>query len=183
MEQEGLGRHLKAVATSIGIGVIPYARDGTSYTADLLEKLSEECPNVVALKDGLGDVASLQEIVLRLSGRMLVIGGMPTAELSAVPYRGLGITSYSSAVYNFVPVLAMRFFRALNSDPADVRRLLERFYIPLAKLRSRRRGYAVSVVKAGLRVCGFDCGPVRPPLVDFTAEECDALRKLVEDNA
>ena len=100
-----------------------------------------------------------------------------------MPFRTLGITSYSSAVYKFVPDVAMRFFRALGSDPVAVRRLLTQFYLPLAKLRARRSGYAVSVIKADLRVTGFDCGPVSAPLVDFSQEETQALAALVQTNA
>ena len=42
--------------------------------------------------------------VRRLLGeRLLYIGGMPTAEVFAVPYFAAGFTTYSSAVYNFIP--------------------------------------------------------------------------------
>jgi hypothetical protein len=30
-----------------------------------------------------------------------------------------------------------------------------------------------------VRIAGFDCGPVRPPLTDLTGEETEALRRLV----
>ena len=39
--------------------------------------------------------------------------------------------------------------------------MLERFYKPLVELRDRKHGYAVSIVKAGLRVTGRGAGPVR----------------------
>ncbi|MNU02197.1 putative 5-dehydro-4-deoxyglucarate dehydratase [compost metagenome] len=46
-------------------------------------------------------------------------------------------------------------------------------------LRSRRKGYAVSAVKAGVRLQGFDAGKVRPPLDDLTKEEEAILDKLI----
>ena len=43
-------------------------------------------------------------------------------------------------------------------------RLLDGFYRPLVELRNKGRGYAVSLVKAGVRLRGLDVGEVRPPL-------------------
>jgi hypothetical protein len=42
-----------------------------------------------------------------------------------------------------------------------------------------RRGYAVSIVKAGLRVEGTARGPVRAPLVDLSREEDARLAELI----
>jgi len=46
-------------------------------------------------------------------------------------------------------------------------------------LRNRRKGYAVSIVKAGLRVAGRPAGPVRSPLTDLTEDEIRTLRELI----
>ena len=37
----------------------------------------------------------------------------------------------------------------------------------------------VSAIKAGVRLQGFDVGPVRPPLSDLTREEEEMLDKLI----
>jgi 5-dehydro-4-deoxyglucarate dehydratase len=58
-------------------------------------------------------------------------------------------------------------------------RLLDAFYLPLAALRRRRRGYAVALVKAGLRIAGKPAGPVRPPLLDLTDAETRMLAELI----
>ncbi|MBN6053747.1 5-dehydro-4-deoxyglucarate dehydratase, partial [Nonomuraea sp. RK-328] len=60
-----------------------------------------------------------------------------------------------------------------------VTRMLNDFVLPYVDLRDRRRGYAVSIVKAGLRAAGRPAGPVRPPLVDLTDEEQYRLAALV----
>jgi 5-dehydro-4-deoxyglucarate dehydratase len=57
--------------------------------------------------------------------------------------------------------------------------MLERFYKPLVELRDRKHGYAVSIVKAGLRVTGRGAGPVRMPLMDLDAEEDAHLASLI----
>jgi hypothetical protein len=40
-------------------------------------------------------------------------------------------------------------------------------------------GYAVSIIKAGMKVIGRDSGPVRPPLTDLTDNELAELTALV----
>ena len=54
-----------------------------------------------------------------------------------------------------------------DDDRATVDRLLREFYMPLSAIRSRRSGYAVSIVKAGLRIVGRPAGP-RAPAADRT---------------
>ena len=87
---------------------------------------------------------------------------------------------YSSAVFNFIPKTAMDFYRAIAADDhATVGRLLDTFFLPYLEIRNRKPGYAVSIVKAGARIVGHDAGPVRPPLVDLSAEESAKLAALV----
>jgi 5-dehydro-4-deoxyglucarate dehydratase len=53
------------------------------------------------------------------------------------------------------------------------------FFIPYLAIRNRRAGYAVSIVKAGARIAGIDCGSVRAPLLDLTLEEETQLAALM----
>jgi 5-dehydro-4-deoxyglucarate dehydratase len=97
-----------------------------------------------------------------------------------VPLLTLGVSTYSSALFNFVPEFALRFYAAVRSgDHALVRDLLRDFVIPYLDIRNRRRGYAVSIIKAGVTAVGRDGGPVRPPLSDLTDAERAELSALV----
>ncbi|MNL40589.1 putative 5-dehydro-4-deoxyglucarate dehydratase [compost metagenome] len=49
-------------------------------------------------------------------------------------------------------------------------------------IRNRAKGYAVSAIKAGVRLQGFDAGPVRAPLKDLTEEEVAMLDALIGAN-
>jgi 5-dehydro-4-deoxyglucarate dehydratase len=183
-EQQGLLRHIQAVCASVSIAVIPYSRDNAIIAPDTLLQLAETCPNLIALKDGTGNIAAAERLARRCGDRVAIINGAPTAEVFATGYRELGVRAYSSAVFTFLPALAKRFFAALDGDRRGaVEQMLQRFYAPLVKLRDRRHGYAVSIVKAGLRVTGRDAGPVRPPLIDLDAEEERRLAALIEEVA
>ncbi|HET6220535.1 MAG TPA: dihydrodipicolinate synthase family protein, partial [Dongiaceae bacterium] len=104
------------------------------------------------------------------------------AEVFAVPYFAAGFTTYSSAVFNFIPKTAMRFYEAVRSgDTETTDHLIQRLYLPYIALRNRSRGYAVSIVKAGMRVVGWPAGPVRPPLTDLSEAETAQLAGILRD--
>lgn len=178
--QEGLYAHIKKVCQSVGIGVMVYNRDNSVLQADTLARLCDECPNLVGFKDGTGDIGLVRQITAKMGDRLMYLGGMPTAELFAEAYLGAGFTTYSSAVFNFVPGLANEFYAALRAgERATCERILTEFFYPFMAIRNRAKGYAVSAVKAGVRLQGFNAGPVRAPLKDLTNEEIDMLDALI----
>jgi 5-dehydro-4-deoxyglucarate dehydratase len=178
--QEGLFHHVKAVCDSVSIGIIVYNRDNSQVTAATLERLCDACPNLIGFKDGSGDIATVREITTRLGDRLVYVGGMPTHELFAEAYDGAGVSTYSSAVFNFAPQAALDFYTALRAgDKAKMQAILTNFFYPYSRIRDRSPGYAVSIVKAGLRLIGRDPGPVRAPLTDLTDEEMEMLGPLV----
>jgi 5-dehydro-4-deoxyglucarate dehydratase len=178
--QGGLYDHIKRVCQSIGIGVMVYNRDNSVIQPDTLARLCDDCPNLVGFKDGVGDIGLVRQITAKMGDRLTYLGGMPTAELFAEAYLGAGFTTYSSAVFNFVPSLAVEFYKALRAgERATCERILNDFFYPFMAIRNRRKGYAVAAVKAGVRLQGFNAGRVRSPLSDLTREEEGMLEALI----
>src|SRR5258708_30144293 len=62
---------------------------------------------------------------------------------------------------------------------APLGRLMELYVVPLYGLRSRRRGYEVSVMKEMMNELGMAAGPVRPPLPALTAEDRAEVQALL----
>ncbi|WP_055045931.1 5-dehydro-4-deoxyglucarate dehydratase [Devosia sp. A16] len=183
-EEEGVIAHMQAICRSVGLGVIYYARDNTRLSPAGLEKLAAACPNFIGYKDGIGDLQLMQRIAHRLGDRVVHIGGLPTAEVFAQPYLEMGVTTYSSAVFNFVPELALRFYNAVRQrDTQVLDALMKSFYLPLIELRDRKRGYAVSMIKAGAELVGRPAGKVRTPLTELDAGERQVLAELIAANA
>ena len=179
--QDGLVRHVEEVCKSVDVGVVVYNRGQCRLTADSLEVLAERCPNLIGFKDGIGDIELMVSIWRRMGDRFSYLGGLPTAEVYAAAYKALGVPVYSSAVFNFVPQLAMDFYHAIAKDDyATVNRLIDSFFLPYLAIRNRKAGYAVSIVKAGARLVGHSAGPVRAPLTDLTAEEDAMLLNLIQ---
>jgi 5-dehydro-4-deoxyglucarate dehydratase len=178
--QEGLAAHVEAVCKATRLGVIVYNRDNAVLTADTLEKLCARNPNLVGFKDGVGDIELMMQVYARMGDRLTYIGGLPTAETFAPAYLEMGVTTYSSAIFNFVPDFALGFYQAVRArDHATIMAGLREFVLPYVALRNRGKGYAVSIVKAGMTAIGRSAGPVRTPLVDLTAGELDELKALI----
>ena len=179
-EAAGLVAHAKAICNSTRLGVIFYNRDNAVLDESALEQLCQSCPNLVGFKDGVGDIELMTRIRARLGERLVYIGGLPTAETFALPYLEIGVTTYSSAIFNFLPQFALDFYSAVRKrDHATVFAKLREFVLPYIAIRRRRKGYAVSIVKAGMKAIGRDAGPVRPPLTELDSAELEELRRLI----
>jgi 5-dehydro-4-deoxyglucarate dehydratase len=179
--QDGLIAHVKQVCAATDLGVTIYSRANAVYSESTVAELADSCPNLVGFKDGVGNIELMTRIYATMGERLTYVGGLPTAEMFALPYLALGVTTYSSAIYNFVPQFALDFYAALRSnDTAFVVNALNEFVIPYCNLRNRKEGYAVSIVKGGMKVIGRDAGPVRTPLTDLDDIELAELADLVK---
>ncbi|MFC3576144.1 5-dehydro-4-deoxyglucarate dehydratase [Streptomyces yaanensis] len=182
--QEGLLRHYRELAAATSLPTIVYQRDNALFTPATVVELART-DGVIGLKDGLGDLDLMQRIVSAVRSEVpddfLYFNGLPTAEQTQLAYRAIGITLYSSAVFCFVPEIALAFHQALGSgDDATVHRLLDGFFRPFVELRAQGRGYAVSLVKAGVRSRGLDVGEVRPPLHEPSEDHVEQLARLID---
>jgi 5-dehydro-4-deoxyglucarate dehydratase len=182
--QEGLLRHYREIAAATALPVVVYQRDNAVFTPETVVELART-PGIVGLKDGLGDLGLMQRIVSAVraeaAGDFLYFNGLPTAEQTQLAYRAIGVPLYSSAVFCFAPEIAQAFHRGLEAgDEAVLRRLLDGFFGPFVELRAQGRGYAVSLVKAGVRLRGLDVGEVRPPLHEPAEEHVGRLAELIE---
>ena len=183
-EPAGIVAHVEAVCASTNLGVIFYNRDNCIINEVTLEHLCARCPNLVGFKDGVGDIELMTRIYSRMGDRLTYIGGLPTAETFALPYLEMGVTTYSSAIFNFLPQFAQDFYAAVRRrDHHEVFKQLRDFVLPYIDIRNRRKGYAVSIVKAGMRAIGRPAGPVRTPLTDLDQSEMSALSKLIADRS
>ncbi|WAX80669.1 5-dehydro-4-deoxyglucarate dehydratase [Streptomyces sp. KMM 9044] len=180
----GLVRHYRELAAATTLPVIVYQRDNALFTPEGVVDLART-EGIIGLKDGHGDLDHMQRIVsavrAEVPGEFLYFNGLPTAEQTQLAYRALGIPLYSSAVFCFVPEIALACHQALHTgDRATVDRLLDGFYRPFVELRDQGRGYAVSLVKAGVRLRGLDVGEVRPPLDEPAGDHVRQLARLIE---
>lgn len=181
---EGVIAYASTITSQTSLPVIYYNRSNGILSAEHVKALADACPNLIGLKDGTGNMQDLNDIIKTVGDRLVYIGGVPTAEIISEAYLSIGVNTYSSAVFNFVPELALHYYRALRAgDQETVTRIIQEFYIPFVRLRSKKAGYAVSLIKDGARLIGRDAGSVRPPLVMPSAAESEELKRMIEKAA
>lgn len=179
--QDGLVKYAKQICDSTSLAMIYYNRGNGILNAESAQKLADQCSNLVGLKDGKGDIQLLNKIVKTVGDRLVYVGGVPTAEIFAEAYLSIGVNTYSSAVFNFVPDMAVKFYNALRSgDSATVKQITNDFFIPFVDLRDHKAGYAVSLIKAGAAIIGRPAGDVRAPLEMPKREEQQMLEALID---
>lgn len=181
--QDGVYEYAKTIIQNTSLPVIYYNRGNGVLSADYIMKLTDTCPNLIGLKDGTGNIQDLNDTIKTIGKRLSYIGGVPTAEIIAEAYLSIGVNTYSSAAFNFVPELANHFYKSLRAgDHSSVANITRNFFIPFVRLRSRKNGYAVSLIKAGAKIIGKSAGDVRPPLSMPTDAEAKELEGIILRN-
>ena len=176
-EDEGLFEYYRSISNATRLGVLIYSRDWASFTPSMVERLTA-IQNLVAWKDGQGDIRRLQAIMNRVGERLHWIGGAGDDLVSA--YYSTGIRTFSSSIATVAPQLSLKLHElAAAGDGEALSELLETSVVPLYALRSRRKGYEVAAMKAMMDMVGLNGGPVRPPLVNVTPQELDELRTIL----
>jgi 5-dehydro-4-deoxyglucarate dehydratase len=142
-------------------------------------------PQVIGLKDGQGDLDLMIRIVRAVrdaadGDSFLFFNGMPTAEVTQRAYRAIGVPLYSSAAFAFAPRVALAYYDALETGDLATLDALERtFYHPIARLRAKGSGYAVSLIKAGVELAGYASGGLRAPLTEVAPADREELARIL----
>ncbi|MDI5788912.1 dihydrodipicolinate synthase family protein [Bacillus licheniformis] len=124
-------------------------------TLEQIQRLTD-LEQLVGLKDGIGDMALNISLSYTIGDRLGWLNGMPMAEVTMPAYAPIGFTSYSSAISNYIPHISRMFYEALlNGNDRLVKEIYEQVIIPINEIRKLRKGYAVSLIKAGMEIMGL----------------------------
>jgi 5-dehydro-4-deoxyglucarate dehydratase len=177
--EAGLFAYYRAIADATSLPLIVYSRDWAVFTPEMVARLSESIPSLVAWKDGQGDIRRLQRIMNYNGDRLAWFGGL--GDDCAPGYFAIGVQAYTSSISNIAPQLSLDLAEAgLARDFVRMNELMKRYVHPLYALRERARGYEVAAMKAAMEMLGKPAGPVRPPLMDCRPGDLTDLRNLIE---
>src|SRR5260370_1445949 len=177
-DDEGMLAYYRAIGEATKLGLLIYSRDWAVFGPAMVERLAA-IPNLIAWKDGHGDIRRYQMIINRVGDRLYWIGGAGDDMVPA--YYSLGIRTYTSSIATVAPRLSLKLHElAANGCDEELRQLMHRYVVPLYAIRARRKGYEVSTMKALMDMAGLRGGPVRPPLVNVTTAEREELRAILE---
>jgi Dihydrodipicolinate synthase/N-acetylneuraminate lyase len=176
-DDDGLFEYYRAIGEATQLGMLIYSRDWTNFTPSMVERLTA-IPSLIAWKDGQGDIRRLQAIMNRVGDRLHWIGGAGDDMVAA--YYSIGLRAFSSSIATVAPRLSLKLHELAEAGNNEaLTELLDECVIPLYALRARRKGYEVSAMKTMMDMVGLNGGPVRPPLVNVSAEEEDELRTIL----
>ena len=178
-DDEGIVDYYKSIAAATPLPMIIYSRDWFNPSPALVEKIVAAIPNLIAWKDGQGDIRRYQLIRQRLGDRLHWIGG---AGDDLVPgYYSMGIRTYTSSIANIAPKLSLALHdKASANDSAALNQMMSSCVLPLYAFRAKRRGYEVSAMKSIMEMMHLAGGPVRPPLLNIKPEEMPELQRIFE---
>ena len=177
--EEGLFDYYKAIANASGLPLMVYSRDWAVFSPQMVARLAERVPTLLAWKDGQGDARKYQRIMSHVGDRLAWLGGIGDDCVPA--YFAIGVQAYTSSISNVAPKVSLQLAEAgLARDFTRLDQLMRRYVHPLYALRDRIRGYEVSVMKTAMEILGMPAGPVRPPLTNCRPEDVEDVRKLMD---
>jgi 5-dehydro-4-deoxyglucarate dehydratase len=177
-EEEGVLKYYATLGEATPLGLLIDSRDWFHPSAATVERLAAAIPNLIAWKDGQGDIRRLQMIKERVGDRLCWIGGAGDDMVPA--YYAIGIRAFTSSIANVSPQLALQLHDAgSQGDSAALQQMMTRYVVPLYAMRARRKGHEVTVMKELMTMLGLRGGVVRPPLVPLRQDEIDELRSTV----
>jgi 5-dehydro-4-deoxyglucarate dehydratase len=178
-DDEALLEYYRSIGAATELAFLVYSRDWVNPSPAWVEKLAKAAPTLAAWKDGQGDIRRYAQIMQRLGDRLYWIGGVGDDNVPA--YYSIGIRTYTSSIATVAPRLSIELHEvASRGDSAALAKLMDAYVTPLYALRTRRKGYEVSVMKEMMNLLGMAAGPVRPPLADVRREEISELKAMLE---
>src|SRR5690606_20917840 len=132
----GLLAYYRAIANATSLGMIIYSRDWANYSPADVEQFAT-IPNLIAYKDGAGNIRRYQMIQQRLGDRLRWIGG---AGDDCVPgYYSIGVRTYTSSIANVAPRLSLKLHELASAGHSEeLHRLMNDLVVPMYALRARR---------------------------------------------
>jgi 4-hydroxy-tetrahydrodipicolinate synthase len=166
-----------AGATALPVILFNYpSLTGVDLTPSLVEKLSS-ISNVRGIKESTGDSRRISALMRRLSGRIEVICGAPTAALECL---ALGCRSWITGILNVVPRAGAELLRAIaeSRDLELARRIYFERILPLVDMLDRTSN-PTGTIKAGVRLRGIGVGVPRLPGQDLLPQELAELERVL----
>ncbi|MCL6592335.1 MAG: 5-dehydro-4-deoxyglucarate dehydratase [Alicyclobacillus sp.] len=180
-EQQGLLKYYQTIAESTELNAFVYQRDNAVFSLETLQTLSA-IPQIIGFKDGYGNMELNVEFAKAIGDRFEWFNGMPFAEVTMPLYYAIGYRSYSSAMSNYLPHISRLFYQSLTTGNQALQdELYREVILPIHRIRRQRKGYAVSLIKAGMEIIGLPVGrSVRAPLIPVEPEHHRELERIIQ---
>jgi 4-hydroxy-tetrahydrodipicolinate synthase len=181
-DQQGIYEHFRTVARSTSLPILLYnipLFTGVNIEPSTLAKLATE-PNVVAIKEesGLNPLQTTRYLMCVPPGFRVYVGD-DTMVLPILAQGGAGVVSGGAQICG---VDMRKLIRAIARSDLGTARKLHRKTFPLFEVfYQNERVNPIPLLKAGIKLAGFDVGEPRSPLRAATPAEIRVLRKVMKE--
>jgi 4-hydroxy-tetrahydrodipicolinate synthase len=170
--QQGLVRHFNAIADATDLPIILYnipGRTGINIAPATLRELAKH-ENIVGVKEASGNIEHIAEIACTCPDLALYSGN----DDQVVPILSLGGKGVISVVSNILPQKTHDMVKLFLDGDLAGSRAIQFELLPLIKALFCEVNPIP--VKTALNDMGFDCGPLRLPLIEMQEENHARLR-------
>ena len=171
--EEVIYAHVAAIAEAIDIGVMPFRNVECLLSVNLVKRL-DKIPNVVALKDEVGDLDIFRKTVVATGGQLPCIMG---GEILAPYYFLAGTKGATTGVANVLPHLSIALCEAGLAGDYEKAQEIRDMLVPITELRGRAGN---TMLKGGLELLGLAGGPIRDTGDLITDEHREELRIILK---
>lgn len=176
--QEGLFQHFKAIAETTSLPVMIYnipGRTGINIAPQTMAGLAQ-IDNIVALKEAAGDLNQAAEMIKLLPKDFLVYSGDDSLTLPLMSVGGAGVISVAAHVVGRrLKTMVDDYVQGRIGEAAKTHQEL----LPLFKVLFITANPIM--VKAALKLLGFEVGSLRLPLVEATSGQIEELKSVLQD--
>jgi len=175
--QEGLYRHFRTIAEAVAMPVVVYnipPRSVVNIQPATIERLSRDCPHIVAVKEASGNIDQSTEIIQRCGDRIAVLSGDDSLTLPILAVGGKGVIS---VVSNIVPLDTANLIEHYAAGRTVAAAGMHRMLYPLIKALFIETN--PTPVKYAMGLIGMAAGEPRLPLVPPTPENQKAITRAL----
>jgi 4-hydroxy-tetrahydrodipicolinate synthase len=176
---EGLYRHFQQVASSVKIPIIPYdnpTRCGIEMPVSVILRLAADSPNIVALKDSVGNIDRIHQLKEALPSHFQLLSGDDIFTLSLLKAGGVGVFSVAS---NVIPSKIVQLVSLAATGEIEQAERLHEHLIPFFKNIFIESNPVP--IKTALAMKGMIREEFRLPLVELTKEHRAILKNTMLD--
>ncbi len=177
--QNGLIEHYKAVAKEAKAPIIMYSvasRTGCNIEPATAAALVKDVDNIVGIKEASGNIAQVAKIMEMTDGKIDLYSGNDDQIVPLLSLGGIGVISVLS---NVAPQETHDICEKFFQGDIAVSRALQLRALPLVEQLFCEVNPIP--VKRAMALMGMDCGPLRMPLTQISAEHEKTLEKAMRD--
>lgn len=166
--QEGMVRHVQAIAKAVSVPVVLYnipGRTAVELSVESTLRIADSCPNVVAVKDATGKLDYSMELLSRAGERLTLLSG---DDPLTVPMMSVGARGVISVTSNVLPAAVQKVTELMRAG--DTQAALREHFRLLPVHRSMFLEPNPQPVKAVLAARGLMNPSLRLPMVEASAE-------------